>query len=95
MIDKLKSYLKTPCSELFQIVSAFTLGLLFGPLSWGIGYNFLFIIIYELLLFYFTKDYPEVYRVETRIVANLAGICGWILGRYFLCKETGLEKIIY
>lgn len=94
MIDKLKNYLKTPSSELFQIVSAFALGLLFGPLSWGIGYNIFFIIIYEILLFYFTKNFPGVYKIQTRIIANLAGLYGWVLGRTLLINETGLEKYI-
>ena len=58
MID---NYLKNPQSEFFQIISAFILGLLFGPLSLGIFYSLLFIFIYEFFLFYYTKNYPGVY----------------------------------
>ena len=91
MID---NYLKNPQSEFFQIISAFILGLLFGPLSLGIFYSLLFIFIYEFFLFYYTKNYPGVYKLQTRIYSNIFGIYGWIIGRYLLLGETGFEFFI-
>ena len=89
----IKEYLKTPQSEIFQILSAFILGLLFGPISWGLYYSIAFFIIYELLLFYLTKDYPGVYKFQTRFFANVFAIFGWIIGRFLLLGETGFEPL--
>ena len=87
----IEEYLKNPQSEFFQIISAFIIGVLFGPLSWGLYYSIIFIVIYEVLLFHFTKNYPGVYKFQTRLLANLFGIYGWLIGRFLIKNETGFE----
>jgi len=86
-------YLKTPSSEVFQIGISFVLGLLFGPLSYGMSYNILFIFFYEIGLFYLTKNFPGVYKLETRIICNISALVGWVLGRCLLVNETGFEGV--
>lgn len=80
-------------SELLEIVVAFVIGLFFGPLSSGFIYFLISIIVLELFAFYTTRKLPEGYKWYMRVVINLAGIIGWILGRWLVINETGVEHL--
>ena len=68
-------------------VFALLVGLLFGPISQGIQFFILSIIIYEILIFYFTHDVPPYYRWQLRIFINIMSLIGWIISRYLHIKK--------
>lgn len=77
-------------SELRQIVTAFSLGLILGPLSTNLLFKILFIIIYEIILYYYTKHLR--WKCLTRIAITCAGLYGYFLGRWLIKGKTGLES---
>jgi hypothetical protein len=81
----------TTSTEFSQIVFSFALGLISGPLSRGISFFFLFVCIYEIALWRITEGLPIYWQMRTRVVVNLASFLGWIVGRYLILEETGLE----
>jgi len=94
MIDEFKNYCKKwycceSNTEFNQIIIAFTYGLLFGSLSWGLLWFIIFVVIYECFLFYVTDGLN--YKWITRIVVNLFLIFGWVLGRWLILNRTGFN----
>jgi len=78
-----------------QIILSFALGLLFAPMSYGIEYTFLFIIIFEFYVFIITTKYPPCIRFVDRLLINLFFIFGWIISRINFCNETGMERFLF
>lgn len=78
-------------TELNQLVFSFAIGLLFGPMSWGIIYYVIFIIIYEIIIFYITSGLPPTWRLLSRVSINAAALIGWVLGRWLVLGRTGFE----
>jgi len=78
-------------TEFNQLVFSFALGLLFGPMSWGIIYYVIFIIIYEIIVFYVTSGLEPFWRLISRISINSAALIGWMLGRWLVLGRTGFE----
>ncbi|CAH6418262.1 Hypothetical protein POVN_LOCUS32 [uncultured virus] len=79
--------------ELFRLVFAFVWGLLMGPLSSGFIYTFIMIILLEFYAAWATSMEHPQWRFVSVVAINLAGIAGWVLGRWLILGETGLEHL--
>lgn len=90
----IKKFINPQCSDYIQVIISFMIGLFFGPLSSGILYFIITLIIWECLIIWSTKRLQPNYRLETRIVLNVAGIIGWILSRWLYLGNIGYSKFI-
>lgn len=68
-------------TAMVQVITSFAFGILLSP--WGSGLFFLivYIIIYEILYYIFTKGDPIFYSVFVRTGVIYASILGFIVGR--------------
>jgi hypothetical protein len=79
-------------TELFQYISAFTFGLAFGAVSFGLVWLLSFILIYELFYVYATcGDFP-FWRPYFRITVNLVTVMGWSLGRWLYLRLNVFDE---
>lgn len=93
--DKIRGYFCSERSTEFnQIVIAFASGLLLGPFSVSLVTKFIFIIIYEVIIFYYTRHAPKRWRYINRLATNCAGLYGYFLGRWLITGITGLEFLV-
>ena len=83
------------CQEdIYGVVVGFLYGLFLGPLSAGFVYLFIATIILEAYAIISTAKIPNGYRLEARIAITAAAIMGWIVGRWFVLGETGVENLV-
>lgn len=69
---------KSPCESVHVLAFfSFASGLFFGPLSLGLYYYLIFIIIYEIIFLIVCAEYNPFVRIYFAIV----GTIGWIIGR--------------
>lgn len=68
-------------SPLTQILVSFASGLAFAPLKGGFFWTVIFIIIYEIILIYFTGMEDKFWQLETRAGVIFAALAGWLIGR--------------
>lgn len=82
---KIRNYF---CSGNFTIVNqsivAFALGLLLGPFCARLIYRLGTLIIYELIIIYFTRCESPYWQVEGRILVIIFGLSGFFLGRWLV-----------
>ena len=71
-----------------QLIYAFFIGLISGPISLGVKYFITFIIIFEIIIFYYTQDLEAGYRSETRIYVNVAAVLGYFISRYIFLNKV-------
>ena len=71
-----------------QSVYGFAFSAFFAPISKGIVSFIIFVIFYELIVFYATRHLQSEYRMEVRVAANVSGIIGWVLSRYLFTGTT-------
>lgn len=91
--EKIKGYFcSSTATDLNQLTIAFVLGLVVGPFSTSIIFRLLFIIVYEVVVFYYTRGLTPYWRLLTRIAINCASLYGYILGKWLLTNRTGLES---
>jgi 4-hydroxybenzoate polyprenyltransferase len=76
-----------------QVIVALTLGILLSPWSSGLFFLIIFIILYELFYYIFTKGNPRYYNVFVRTGVIFASIFGYILGRTLSGDEILTEGI--
>ena len=73
------------CNEKYtpmaQMIIALVWGILLSPWASGLFFLFVFIIIYEILYYVFTRGDPRYYNVFVRVSVMCASIFGYILGR--------------
>lgn len=73
------------CNEKFtpmaQILVSLVWGVLLSPWSSGLFFLVIFIIIYEILYYIFTRGNPLYYNIFTRTGVIYCSIFGYILGR--------------
>ena len=74
-----------------QVITAFVWGLLFSPWASGIFVLTIFIIIYELLAYIFTKGDPVYFDPFTRAAVVCSYVLGYIVGRT-LSEDEILKK---
>lgn len=75
-------WFKNPCyNEFTQLVSAFCLGVILSPWSYGIKWFLAFIIVYEFVFGFIVNFQMPYWRPLARIGIICASILGWILGR--------------
>lgn len=70
------------------------IGLFFGPMSSGLVYLIITILIWEGIIIYITKRLKPQYRFDIRLAMNVAGILGWVLGRWLYLGNTGYKQFI-
>jgi hypothetical protein len=93
MREQIKNYFCNDNStDLNQVVTGFTIGLLFGPFSSGFMYFISFAIFYEIVMYYFTEGKSRYWRMVSRISVNCASLLGWICGRWLINGKTGFER---
>ena len=78
----------------FQCVSGLFVGLLFGPLSMGIEYMILWIIVFELWVFATTSYKSPYERFISRLLINVFFLIGWVFSRWFYNDCIGHEKYL-
>jgi hypothetical protein len=78
-------------TEFAQLVSAFVLGLVFSPFSFGVIYFVAFIIVYEIAYAYFSRLERPYWRLEGRIGIEAAAIAGFIIGRILVGFDDPLR----
>lgn len=75
-------------TSLFQIILAFSVGVIFSPYSSGIFYLIVFILIFEIVYTYQNgATYNSVDEAFLRGGLILAAILGWLLGRTAVCGD--------
>lgn len=77
-----------------QVVLSFLTGLAFGGFAKSILFNFLFIIIYEIGVYFFTLNYPPCSKVLDRILINLVFFLGWTLSHIYFLGNNGFEECV-
>jgi uncharacterized membrane protein YfcA len=89
--DSIKNYFCCMVSsDLRQIVTAFVTGLLLGPFNTNLLFKIIFIIVYEIILYYYTRHVK--WKHLTRLAITCAGLYGFFLGKWLINNKTGLEK---
>lgn len=78
----------------FQIVSFLAYGVLFGGISKSLFFVILFCVVYEFYVFHISRFYPPEVKDLDRVILNLIFIFGWIVGRFLMLNESGLEDVI-
>jgi hypothetical protein len=68
-------------TNVLQFFGGFFIGALFGPISMGLIYFIISIVIYEIVLFWATRKLKKSYGLEARILVNLGSLMGWIVTR--------------
>lgn len=89
-VKKKKKSLKEKCIELLttekqnvnmKILIGFLTGLIFSPFSWGLQYYIVTIILFEITVFYLTRNIVIGERFVIRALINYASLSGYIIGR--------------
>ena len=81
----LKGYFKTRNSPLLSnAIIAFGISLILARFSDGLVYLILFIIVYELFLYFMTDADPEYWTFQTRIIIIIASLIGFAIGRLLI-----------
>ena len=78
----------------FQIISFLAYGVLFGGISKSLLFVILFCIIYEFYIFHISRFFPPEVKSLDRILLNFIFIFGWIVGRFLMLIESGVEEIV-
>lgn len=76
-----------------QLITALVWGVLLSPWGSGLFFLFVFIIIYEILYYVFTKGNPVYYNVFVRVGVIYASIFGYIVGRTLSGDEILYEGV--
>lgn len=79
-------------TEMFQLITSFTLGVVFGAISLGLMWYFLFIIVYELGYAILTWGVYPFWSFRTRVTVNLLGVIGWVIGRWVYLRLDPLME---
>jgi hypothetical protein len=64
-----------------QILTAFLIGVLTSPWSWGIVFFLLFLLAMELLTLYQLGINSPFWRIEVRLAVIVASVLGFLFGR--------------
>lgn len=90
---KIKSYFCSDrTTELSQLVCAFVIGILFGPFSTSLIWRLIYVIVYLIVIFYFTRGEKPYWKTLTRIAIISISFYGYLLGRWLVLGTTGLEN---
>lgn len=78
----------------FQIISFLAYGVLLGGISKHVLFVIFFCIVYEFYVFHISRFYPPEVKTLDRILLNLIFIFGWVVGRFLMLNESGLEEVV-
>jgi hypothetical protein len=78
--------------EVFEIIFSLLFGFILAPFSWNIYSYIIFVIFFEIILFWLTDGLMPYWKMRTRILVNVAALIGWIIGRLLFCKGKGYKK---
>jgi len=84
-------YANTSRTEVFQLLWAFTFGLLGGPIAYSVEYLIIGLIVNEVIIRYFTIRSGYCWYPVVRIVMACALFLGWMFGRWLFHSKTGTE----
>ena len=86
-------FINPKVSELANIIISFTVGFILGPTSFGLIYYILFVLLYEILIFWLSKGLPPYGSPFFRAGYIYAGLAGFIAGRIVASNfnETPLD----
>lgn len=90
----LKDFLLPKYTDYVQIIIFFCIGLFSGPISNGLIYLIISILIWEALIIWVTDRLKPGYKFATRIALNVSFIVGWLLGRWLYLGYIGYDKFI-
>lgn len=76
-----------------QVLISLALGILVSPWSSGLFFLLIFIIIYEIILYYCTGGHEKHWQLLTRAAVINASILGWIIGREVCCQNILEEGV--
>lgn len=71
-------------TRMYQILFSLCYGILISPWSGGLVFLIFWTLIYELLIYIFTKGNPRYYNVFTRTGVIYSYFLGYIIGRTLL-----------
>ena len=75
-------FLNENSTPLFQIVVAFSMGVIFSPWSLGFVFFLSFLILYEILLLSLCQNYGYQWNILQRLSVVTSSIIGFYLGRW-------------
>lgn len=79
---------------LFQFISSIAMGVFFGAFASSLAMTFMFVVIFEITVFWWkTFERLDQYMLE-RIFLNLIFFFGWIIARKLYLNETGFEPLL-
>lgn len=70
-----------------QELISLVMGIALAPFGDGVFLLLVWIVVYEIIYYYITKDRPGCWSVRTRIGIILASFLGWIIGRQLTGKD--------
>lgn len=74
-------FCNSKATPVYCIICALVWGIILSPWSRGIFWLIASIIIYEILLYIFTKGDPKYWNLQTRTGCIFASVLGFIIGR--------------
>jgi hypothetical protein len=83
-------YITTTCHDTESFVTAFAIGYMFSPFSYGIEYYILYSIISEIIIYYCFRMCDKPYDIPYRLAINLLGFGGWVAGRALFYSRSPL-----
>lgn len=78
----------------FQCVFFLAYGILFGGISSSLFITIIFVLIYEFYVYHISQFYPPSVQAFDRVLVNIIFFYGWIIGRWLMLNETGIEECI-
>jgi hypothetical protein len=74
-------------TELLQLISAFALGIILSPWSWGFLFFILYVVLYEIAIAIVNHMQYPYWRLEFRCAIVCASVFGFIIGRSLIGYE--------
>lgn len=75
-------YFRNPkYTQLVQIIVSFAFGIIFAPYSYGFIYLVIYLFLYEVIYFIFTRGEYPYWTPLFRFATVAASLLGWIIGR--------------
>ena len=76
-----KYFCNEKATPMYNVIFALVWGIILSPWSRGVFWLIVSIVVYEILLYIFTKGDPKYWSVQTRCACICAAVLGFIIGR--------------
>jgi hypothetical protein len=88
-IPKTVQFFTNPsCPAIGKYVIAFVGGFVFAPWSWGLVYFLIFLLLYEIFIYYLCRKYSQCWDKEVRLGIIVFSVLGFILGRILVKSKN-------